>query len=88
MNISNPFEDILNRLETIENKLDGLNAAQVLAELPRALNAQQAADFLNLKRGTIHRLTHEKAIPFYKRGGRLYFDRLELEKWLLHHKQA
>ncbi len=44
------------------------------------LGAQEAADYLKIPLGTIYNLVHRRAIPYRKRGKRLYFNRLELKE--------
>jgi len=47
------------------------------------LDLNQAADYLKLKPSYLYSLTHQKKIPHYKPGGKkVYFDKLELNKWI------
>lgn len=46
------------------------------------LTIQQAAEFLHLTVQTLYSYTHRNAIPFSRRGKRLYFTRSELEHWI------
>lgn len=53
-------------------------------EAPRPLagmlTAEQAAEFLGVKKSYLYKLTYLHAIPYYKPFGRkIYFDRTELE---------
>ena len=41
-----------------------------------------ACSITRLAKRTVYKLTHRKAIPHLKRGGRLYFKRSELEAWI------
>ena len=47
----------------------------------------EAADFLNLATQTLYGYTSKRLIPFVKRGKKLYFQKEELEKWLLEGKK-
>ena len=52
----------------------------------RALSIKEAAEFLGVKTVTLYRKTSAGEIPHFKRMGRVYFDRGELENWLLGRK--
>lgn len=66
----------------IAKRLDILTAA-VLSN-KQALTIDEAAAFTGLSVNTIYKLTSTQEIPHYKpRGKMLYFDRAELEAWLL-----
>ncbi len=49
----------------------------------RVFTIQEASVFTNLTERTIYKKTSLGEIPHYKQAGKLYFDRLELENWLL-----
>ena len=83
--MENPFELILEKLNTIENLLRSGKrnenitvSASVLNEL---LNMQQASEYLNLSKSSIYKLTMKREIPHFKRG-KLYFKRSELQAWM------
>ena len=47
------------------------------------LNYPEAADLLHYSQAYLRKLVCERRIPFYKMaGGRVYFDRGELETWI------
>ena len=48
----------------------------------RSLSIQEAAEFLDLAKQTIYKLTSEGTIPFHKQGGKLWFFRDELLAWI------
>lgn len=53
------------------------------AQILSFLSVEQACQLLGYSKGYIYKLTHKKQIPHYKpRGGKLLFDRLELETWI------
>ena len=68
-------EEILQRLERIE-RISTIAAKSVL-------NVEEAATMTGYTVKYLYRLVHERAIPHSKSGNRLYFDKLELERWLL-----
>ncbi len=45
------------------------------------LSSTEAAEYLKVPIGTLYNLVHRRAIPYMKRGKRLYFDRQELKSW-------
>lgn len=70
------------RLEAVENavKMAGLATKEVLT-------LDEAAAFTGLSKGYLYQLTFSKRIPHYKPSGKvLYFDRSELQAWLLQNR--
>ena len=69
-------------LQDICNRLDILTAAILTQKT--VLNIEEAAAFTNLAVSYLYKLTSTQEIPHYKpRGKMIYFDRVELEGWLL-----
>jgi excisionase family DNA binding protein len=78
------MENILERLESIERKLDELAVAN-----KDVLNLKEAARYLNMSCSHLYKLTSAKEIPHYKpRGKQVFFERKELDKWLLQNRQT
>ncbi|GMU86660.1 MAG: hypothetical protein AMXMBFR48_19020 [Ignavibacteriales bacterium] len=47
------------------------------------LGAEEAAEFLNISKSALYKLTWKNRIPYYKPGGKLiYFRREELAEWV------
>ena len=47
------------------------------------LTTEEAAAYLGLKKGYLHKLMMRRAIPYYKPGGQLcYFAQADLDNWL------
>ena len=75
--------NILERLSAIERKLDELTALN-----KETLNFKEAARYLDVSRSHLYKLTYTKQIPHYKpRGKQVYFERRELDRWLLQNRQ-
>jgi excisionase family DNA binding protein len=75
--------NILEKLNAIERKLDGLAALN-----KETLNFKEAAMYLDVSRSHLYKLTSAKEIPHYKpRGKQVYFEKRELDKWLLQNRQ-
>jgi len=85
MNIQNPFEEIADRLQRIENcllamKKDAPVPPDPADEVP--ITISEAAALINLSVPTLYGLTHRRKIPSYRKGKRLYFLKSELLAWL------
>ena len=76
------MEEIIERLNAIERKLDELAVAN-----KDVLNLKEAAKYLNVSCSHLYKLTSAKEIPHYKpRGKQVFFERKELDKWLLQNR--
>jgi excisionase family DNA binding protein len=51
------------------------------------LNIDSAADYLDLPKARLYKLTAQGAIPHYKQEGRLLFHRQELDDWVARYRQ-
>ena len=83
--MTNPFEVIETRLNSIENLiLDLKHQPTTRAENDpnQFLNIKEAAQFLNLAVPTIYSKVSKKELPFMKRSKRLYFSKTELAEYL------
>lgn len=72
-------------IKGIHDRLDRLEHISLLAAKD-VLNLDEAAMYTGFKKGFIYRLTSEKRIPHYKKGGKLLFRKDELEAWLTENK--
>jgi len=71
----NDHDEIMQRLDGIENKIDG--------NLSRPYQIDEAAKYLGVSRGHLYKLTCQSKIPFYKPNGkRIYFKKSELDNWI------
>jgi excisionase family DNA binding protein len=53
------------------------------------LNFDEAATYTGLSKSYLYKLTSSGGIPCYKpQGKQLYFDKLELDSWLLQNRKA
>ena len=64
-----------------ENILKAINPYKTSDE-DAFLSIEEAAKIVNLSKATIYGLTHQKEIPFHKRGKRLYFLKSEILQWI------
>ena len=89
--MENPFETIIEklnviekRISSIEHKLGGTSINDCYKEV---MNLNQLCDYLELSKSHIYKLTSNQEIPHYKRGGKkLYFNKYEIDNWLLQNK--
>ena len=74
---------ILDKLTEIANKLDEQNLLQ-----KTVLNFNEACTFLDVSPSHLYKLTSTKSIPhFCPQGKKLYFNRHEIDEWLMRNKQ-
>ncbi len=88
--MENPFDTINQRLEKIEyflSKLHHINPAETVPESD-LLNINEAAQLLNLARATVYNLVSRRALPAFKKSGRLYFSKTALIDWIKSGKRA
>lgn len=75
---------ILEKLESIERMLTEQNMLK-----KEVLNFNEAAQYLEVSHSHLYKLTSSGTIPAYKPNGKkLYFNRKELDQWLLSNKQT
>ena len=75
---------IIQKLESIEKMLTEQNMLQ-----KEVLNFNEAAVYLEVSHSHLYKLTSTGTIPAYKPNGKkLYFNRQELNKWLLSNRHA
>lgn len=76
------MEEILKRLEIIEKHVLDQNLI-----LKSVLNFNEACQYLELSQSHLYKLTSAGSIPHYKPNGKkLYFNREELNQWLLRNR--
>ncbi len=78
------LEEINERLARIEGLLDHLARKQ--KPQSEIMNINEACELLGVKKSTMHTYMSQRKIPFYRDGGRAYFDRQKLEKHIKKHK--
>jgi len=85
--MNNPFEELNDRLEHIENLiLDMRNQKQTEVtqptKIPKMVKIDEAAIITGYKKGYVYELVFRNAIPFVKVGRSLRFDTNELDNWM------
>lgn len=73
---------IMSENTTVEQRLDRIE--QLLRGQKTVLNFAEACEFTGLSKTYMYKLTHQGRIPHFKPHGKnIYFNREELERWLL-----
>ena len=74
--------------ETIQKQLDRIEKNSILSA-KKVLTLTDVATLTGLSRSYLYKLTCKHLIPYYKPTGRgLYFERGEVENWLLQNRVA
>lgn len=74
------YKDIASRLDRIERKM---------LSQKKILNMDELSDYTGWKKSHIYRMTSKREIPFYKpMGGSIFFNREEIDEWLLRNRNA
>ncbi len=73
---------IMRENTSVEQRLDRIE--QLLRGQKTVLNFAEACEFTGLSKTYMYKLTHQGRIPHFKPHGKnIYFNREELERWLL-----
>nr|WP_321356666.1 helix-turn-helix domain-containing protein [uncultured Draconibacterium sp.] len=78
------MDEIIKRLERLERLIESqsINTKDVL-------NFNEACHYLELSQSHLYKLTSSGAIPHYKPNGKkIYFNRPELDTWLLRNRST
>ncbi|WP_052958710.1 helix-turn-helix domain-containing protein [Maribacter thermophilus] len=88
--MENPFEIInerLNRIEALLEKLVLQQEGDIDKARSKPMTSLELSTYLNLSVYTIYGLVHKRSLPFIKKGRRLYFEKKEIDKWLMQGRQ-
>lgn len=73
------------QLDAIEERLKIIEVSVLSKKV--ALNLNEASLYLGISQSFLYKLTSNNKIPHYKPNGKLiYFNRVELEEWMLKNK--
>lgn len=86
---ANPFTEISEKLDTLTLMVAEMQRQTKVSFKPvdAPLTIEEAADYLNLSKSRLYRLTSERGIPFIKRGRGILFSKADLDNWLLTKRQ-
>ena len=66
-----------------------LITANIIHTTKAVLTVEETAKYMGISKSTLYKMTMRKQIPHSKPNGKVcYFDRLELERWLLSNRVA
>lgn len=68
-------------MDDVMSKLEDIRKATLLGSKD-ILRLEECALLTGFSETTIYGLTHKKQIPYFKRGGRLFFSKKKIEQWL------
>ena len=84
--MENPFEIIVQRLDSIEKLLNELsknaNNSKPQKDTDEIMTVEQLSDYLTIARQTIYEKCSKKEIPYFKAGKRLYFKKSVINDWI------
>ena len=73
--------------QSIHERLDKIES--LLLTQRTVLNFDQVAEYTGLSKSHLYKLTSSGGIPCYKPNGKhIYFDKVEIDKWLLSNRKA
>jgi excisionase family DNA binding protein len=72
------------QLQELKNQLDRIEKGLVVQK--KFLSLDEASTYLNLSKSHIYKLTAKAKIPHFKQSKKLYFDRHQLDNWVLSHQ--
>lgn len=75
---------ILGGIRELTEEVKNLNVTNILTK--NVLTFEEVMMLTGLSRSHLYMLTSKKAIPHAKRGKMLYFDRAEIEAWLMENR--
>jgi len=67
--------------ESVLNALQEAPIGNYIPEDREIMDVNEVAAFLKVSKHTIYRMTHKRELPHYKKGGKLYFKREEIEAY-------
>lgn len=85
-NLPQAVSRLLQDVEVVKNLIlkNQINpkAIPVLTPEKDILTVTDVSIKLRITKGGVYNLTHKRQIPYFKRGGRIYFDARELDMWI------
>ena len=75
-------------LENLQELAD-IITANIISTTKAVLTVDEAARYMGVSKSSLYKLMMRKLIPYSRPNGKVcYFDRLELEKWLMSNRVA
>lgn len=80
--MENPFELILEKLESIEHQLQQLQEENKAGISDTIMDMNEICSYIKYQKTSIYGLIQKKKIPYIKAGGRILFRKSEIDNWL------
>ena len=80
--MENPFEIILEKLNSIEGQLKELKEQQKQEYKDELMNITELGRYINYQKTSIYGLVQKRKIPFIKASGKLHFRKNDIDQWL------
>jgi len=80
--VSQLIKDVTFIKNHILNESAQIDVQTKIASENEFLTVEDVCKKLQISKGGVYNLTHGRKIPFFKRGGRIYFDAHELNEWI------
>ncbi|MBK7885178.1 MAG: helix-turn-helix domain-containing protein [Chitinophagaceae bacterium] len=87
--MENPFEIIIQKLNSIENLLKNIPKVKnepIPAPVNEVLTFTEATKYINLSKSGLYKKTASRSIPHFKQSKKLYFKRSELDDWMTQYR--
>jgi excisionase family DNA binding protein len=70
--------------KVVRRALAEFNAQQVQTkkEETEVLSAKEATEYMKIPQATLYFYTCKRLIPFFKKGKRVYFNKMDLNEWI------
>lgn len=91
--MENPFETLMEKLNDLDQQLKTIQKA-IFTDSPNTfnessasiMNITQVANYLDVSKSWIYKMTSSSEIPHAKRGKKLYFIKADIDNWIEKHK--
>ncbi len=80
--MENPFEIILEKLNSIEVQLKELKEQQKQEYKDELMDIIELGQYINYQKTSIYGLVQKRKIPFIKASGKLHFRKNDIDQWL------
>ncbi len=80
--MENPFEIILEKLNSIEVQLNEIKEQQKQEFKDELMNIIELGKYINYQKTSIYGLVQKRKIPFIKASGKLHFRKNDIDQWL------
>jgi len=80
--MENPFEIIMQKLDSIEAQLEVLREHQNKEFKDELMDISELGEYINYAKTSIYGLIQKRKLPFIKASGKLHFRKKDIDQWL------